>query len=578
MAPGRGADDPLDELAGAVRLACGRLGWSAAFAIIAGLLVLVPSWYMLEVYDRVLNSRNHFTLVMLTLLVLAAHAVMEVLEWAHAETARGMGVVFDAALGERVVMASFRAGLQGLAGGGLQPLNDLRTVREFFTSPLVRAALELPVALALLLVIFLLSPVLGWAAVGGTLVLAAVAWLNERRTGGLLRDAGRRTAAVQEFADGALRHAVAMGAMGMMEPLRRRWAAAQAQALDALGAASERAGGFSAFSRFLQVVLGSLMLGLGAWLVLRDALPGGPGVMILASILGGRVLRPLVLGVTHWRSGVAARAAWQRLRALLAAVPAAPRRFPLPAPRGLLTGEALVAAPPGGGATVLRGVTLGLNPGEVLVVIGASGSGKSSLARVLVGLWASTGGKARLDGVDVFSWDRDELAPFIGYLPQDVDLVEGSVADNIARFGDASPDEVVAAARAAGVHDLVEALPAGYGTQVGVDGSWLSAGQRQRVALARALFGRPVLVVLDEPNSNLDEAGDAALEAAIAAAKARGTTFVVVTHRSPLLRLADKILLLHEGVTRAYGPRDQVLEAMQKARAGVATAPAGEGA
>jgi ATP-binding cassette subfamily C exporter for protease/lipase len=318
-------------------------------------------------------------------------------------------------------------------------------------------------------------------------------------------------------------------------------------------------------SKFLQTVMGSLLLGLGAWLVLRNQLNGGAAMMIVASIIGGRVLAPLVQIVTQWRTAVAARDAWNRLDNLLTALPPKPESMALPPPRGQLVAENIIAVAPGTQTPILKGVTFGLNPGEVLAVIGPSASGKTTLARVLAGLWPSHGGKARLDGADIFAWDKTELGPHVGYLPQDVELFDGTLAENIARFGALEKAKVENAARAVGLHEFIMSLPDGYDTDVGPEGARLSGGQRQRVGLARALYGDPVFVLLDEPNSSLDEVGDAALAAAIQEYKARGTTFVVITHRTSVLGVADKILLLRDGATQAFGPRDEVLAALQKA-------------
>jgi ATP-binding cassette, subfamily C, bacterial exporter for protease/lipase len=292
-------------------------------------------------------------------------------------------------------------------------------------------------------------------------------------------------------------------------------------------------------------------------------------MLIIASIFGSKMLAPLVQMVTQWRSVVTVRESWQRLDQLFTAVPAPVPGMPLPAPRGSLQVESVVATAPGSNLPILKGVAFALQPGEVLAVIGPSASGKTTLARMLVGLWPSMAGKVRLDGADVYAWDKSELGPHVGYLPQDVELFEGTIAENIARFGEVEQAKVEAAARAVGLHDLIMELPEGYESPIGLEGAMLSGGQRQRVALARAIYGDPVFVVLDEPNSSLDEAGDAALAAAILQAKARGTTFVVMTHRASIFPVVDKILVLRDGQVQAFGPRDEVLGAMSKAAAQV---------
>jgi ATP-binding cassette subfamily C exporter for protease/lipase len=310
--------------------------------------------------------------------------------------------------------------------------------------------------------------------------------------------------------------------------------------------------------------MGSLLLGFGAWLLLKNELNGGGGMMIIGSVLGGRVLAPLGQVVAQWNAVVNVRSSWQRLQALLAQIPEKPDAMPLPAPRGFLSVEALVAGAPGQQVPILRGVQFAAQPGEVVAVIGPSASGKTTLAKLLVGLWPSISGKVRLDGADMHAWDKAELGPYLGYLPQGVELLEGTLAENIARFGDLDMVQVEAAARLVGLHEIILSMPKGYSSPVGRDGAMLSGGQRQRVGLARALYGKPVFVVLDEPNSSLDDAGDAALAAAITALKKMGTTFVVMTHRSSVLGVTDKIVLMRDGAQQAFGPRDEVLAALQQ--------------
>lgn len=539
-----------------------RAGW---FTFMASLLVLMPSWYMLEVYDRVVNSRSHMTLAMLTVLVLATYVVMEVLEWAQSQVMHEAALAFDAKLSDRIFTASFEANLKRLPGGNTQPLSDLRTLRDFFGSPVLKSLAEGPVAAVFLVLIFFISPVLGWSAVVGAGFQTLVAWLNERSTQPPLSAANRSAIAAQQYADGSLRNAQVIEAMGMLADIHKRWIGKQREFLGLQAVASERAGVYAALTKFLQTLMGSLLLGLGAWLMLRNELNGGAGMMIVGSILGGRVLAPLVQIVTQWRSAIGARDAWNRLEALLATVPQKPDSMALPVPRGRLAAENIVAVAPGSQVSILKNVNFVLNPGEVLGVIGPSASGKTTLARVLAGIWPSFGGKARLDGADIYAWDKTELGPHVGYLPQDVELFDGTIAENIARFGTVEKAKVENAARAVGLHEFILALPQGYDTEVGPEGARLSGGQRQRVGLARALYGDPVFVLLDEPNSSLDDLGDAALASAILEYKARGTTFVVITHRSSVLGVTDKILLLRDGAAQAFGPRDDVLAAIRKA-------------
>ncbi len=540
--------------------------WRAfGFALTAGLLVLAPTFYMFEVYGRVVDSRSHLTLAMLTLLVLLVFVVMEVLDWARAETLREAGELLDRRIAPRVFQAIYESNLRRIGPPSIQPMNDLRTLRDFLPHPVLGAAMESPVALVFAVILFAISPALGWSALLGAVVQVALAWFNERSTSPPLLAANRAAMAAQQYADGSLRNAEVIEAMGMLASIHRRWMDRQREFLGLQAEASDRAGAFQAASKLVQTTMGSLLLGLGAWLILADALPGGPGMMIVGSVLGGRMLAPLVQVVSQWRAVVNLRDAWARLDQLLDKLPPRPPAMPLPPPKGRLAVENLVAAAPGSQVPILKGLAFALQPGEVLAVVGPSASGKTTLARLLMGLWPAASGKVRLDGADIFAWDKGELGPHLGYLPQGVELLEGTLAENIARFGEVSMAKVKAAAAAVGLHDLIESLPQGYDSPVGRDGAMLSGGQRQRVALARALYGDPVLVVLDEPNSSLDEAGDAALALAIQALKARGTTFVVMTHRSSVLGVADKMLVLRDGAQQAFGPRDEVLAALSKA-------------
>lgn len=550
-----------------------RSGW---FSLVCSLLVLAPSGYMLEVYDRVVNSRNHTTLVMLTLLVLGAYMVMELLEWARSEVMRVASVELDRRMSGRIFSAIFEANLRRLPGGTQQPLHDFRLVRDFLYSPVLLALLESPISLVMMVLLFLISPVLGWSALVFAVVQTFVAWLNERSTKPPLMQANRAAIEAQQYADNTLRNAEVIESMGMLRDTHRRWLGKQRDFLDLQALASERAGGFQAVSKLLQTTLSSMLLGLGAWLLLHNQLSGGGGMIIVASILGGRMLAPLVQVVSQWQSVVNVRDAWSRVEQLLEAVPAQPRSMALPAPRGALHVEQLVAGAPGNPALILRGVQFALAPGEVLAVVGPSAAGKTTLARLLVGLWPAQGGKVRLDGADIHTWDKAELGVHLGYLPQGVELFEGTLAENIARFAQVEPAKVEAAARAVGLHEFILSLPQGYDSPVGPEGARLSGGQRQRVGLARALYGDPVFVVLDEPNSSLDEEGDAALARAIQEGKARGTTFVVMTHRTSVLGVADKMLVLRDGMQQAFGPRDEVLATLQQAKQQPA-APAARG-
>jgi ATP-binding cassette subfamily C exporter for protease/lipase len=534
------------------------------FSTLISLLALMPTVYMLEVYERVVNSRSSMTLLMLTVLIVLAYAVMELLEKIRGALMRAAGVQVDEALSKRVYDAMFLGYLKRQVGGSTQVLNDLKLVREFLANPALMAIFEAPVALVALALIFAISPVLGWASVLGAIAQLGVAYMNERATRKPLNEANRSAVGAQQFAEASLRNAHVMESMGMLDAVHASWQKRQQAFLAYQATASEGGGLWAAMSKAVQLVTSSLLLGLGAWLLLNNMLNGGASMMIIGSVLGGRVLAPLSQLVAQWNSVVNVRASWSRLETLLVQVPVKPESMTLPAPKGVLTVEGLTAVAPGQQVAIVRGVQFALNPGEVLAVVGASAAGKTTLARLLVGLWPALSGKVRLDGVDVYTWDKTELGPYLGYLPQGVELLDGTLAENIARFGEVDMAQVEAASRLVGVHELIMSLPQGYNSPVGRDGAMLSGGQRQRVGLARALYGKPVFVVLDEPNSSLDEAGDAALANAIATLKQLGTTFVVMTHRTSVLGVADKMLIMREGAQQAFGPRDEVLAALQQ--------------
>ena len=538
---------------------------AAWFSFFSSLLILMPSIYMLEVYERVVNSRSHTTLAMLTVLVISSFILMELLEWVRSEVMHNAAMALDRRLSKRICLAIFEANLKKMAGGSIQPMNDFRTLRDFLCAPVLTALMEAPVSLIFLVLIFAISPVLGWSAVLAAIVQTFVGWLNERSTQPPLLAANRSAIAAQQYVDGSLRNAQVIESMGMLRNIHRRWMDKQQDFLKLQALASDNAGFYQAVSKFLQNTVSSMLLGLGAWLLLRNELNGGAAYMIVGSILGGRVLAPLVQIVAQWQTVVNARDGYNRLETLLAMLPVKPESMSLPAPRGQVLVENVLAGAPGVQAAILKGVGFALNPGDVLAVVGPSASGKTTLARLLVGLWPAMSGKVRLDGADVYTWDKLELGPHLGYLPQNVELFEGTVAENIARFGEVDVGKVEAAARAVGLHEFILELPEGYDSPVGPDGTMLSGGQRQRVALARAIYGGPAFVVLDEPNSSLDEVGDAALANAIAKLKQEGTTFVVMTHRTSVLSVADKMLVLRDGQTQYFGMRDDVLKALAEA-------------
>ena len=546
------------------------LAWVAGFSLLASLLVLAPSVYMLEVYERVVNSRSLTTLAVLTAAVVVAFAVMEVLEWVRSELLQQLGHRMDEALSPLLFRLMTQA--RAVHSGFLiqQPASDWRVLREFLPSPFVLSCFELPASVVFLLLVWLINP---WLAV--TVVLSAgvqlvLAWATERRTRDFLAQANRFAAVAQQTADSLLRRVDVAQAMGMVPAARARWEQQQNEFLSAQAAASQAAGLSQAGTKFIQLTLGSALLGLSAFLLLGERLAGGAGMMVVASIIGGRVLMPVVQMITQWRMAVTAWQAWLRLDAALAAMPAPTAPMPLPAPAGALVVDQVAAAAPAlpgqMPVPVLRGIHFRVQPGEVVAVVGPSGAGKSCLTRLLVGVWPCAAGSVRLDGVDVHAWNKDELGPHLGYLPQEIELFEGTLAENIARFREPDPMLMQQAAEDLGLTEFIRSLPLGFNTPIGPAGLVLSGGQRQRLALARAVYGRPSLVVLDEPNSNLDQAGDAALLRALSVLKAAGSMVVLTTQRTSVLAAADKILLLTGGAAVAFGPRDEVLAAMRNPR------------
>jgi len=558
-----------------------RAAWGsvAVFSAAINLLMLAPSLYMLQVYDRVLASGNAFTLLMLSLMIVGLLALMGALDYARSAIIIQVGARLDAALGPRVHEAAFQRGLDGAPANAGQALGDLNALRQFLTGSSVFAFFDAPWFPLFLLVMFLFHPWIGALALAGALLLIGLAWLNERLSRGPLAQAGGLSVRAGLEAEGQLRNAETIQAMGMLASLRRRWQYLHRGYVGQQGLASRRSARIAALSKSVRIALQSLVLGLGAWLVLQNHV--SPGVMIAGSILMGRVLSPIDQVISAWRQWSGTRLAWKRLQALLDAYPARQPPLPLPRPVGSLRAEGASVVPPGAAAPSLVNVSLALEPGQVLGVVGPSGSGKSSLARLLAGIWPARAGVVRLDGADLRLWDRSRLGESLGYLSQDVELFTGTVAENIARFADpgggheALAARVIDAARLAGAHEMILALPKGYDTPLGIGGQGLSGGQRQRVGLARALFGPPTLVVLDEPNASLDDAGEQALLDALGRLRERGATVVVITHRPKVLAATTHMLLLRDGRAQRFeATRNVLVRPASPAIAGTGTAGA----
>lgn len=532
------------------------------FSFFTNLLILAPTWYMLEVYDRVVNSQNHKTLLMLTIMVFFLYALMEMLEWVRSRVMFAASMQFDRALNDRVFNGIFQAKLRQIPGGTAQAFSDLKTIQDTLASPALMAIMDMPFALLTLIIVFAINTTMGWFSVAGAILLGIIALLNQRRVQPPLTEANRHAISAQNYASGVIRNAQVIEAMGMLSRVHAKWIVRQNKFLNLQGVASDQAGLNSALSKLVQTLQGSLLLGLGCWLTLRGELDMGGSMMIVGSTLGGRVLAPLITFVANWRVIANSRDAINRLDNFLKAFPEPRESMPLPPPLGNLSVEGAVAAPPNSQIAILKGITFRLPAGQSLAVVGPSASGKTTLARLITGIWPAANGKVRLDGADIFQWKKSELGPHVGYLPQDVELFDGTLAENIARFGEVDMEKVRAAANVVGLDALINSLNDGYATQVGEEGSFLSGGQRQRVALARAIYGMPKFVVLDEPNSSLDEAGDVALLNALQYIKAQGTTLIVITHRPNILSVIDHMMVLTDGQIKAFGPRDEVLASL----------------
>lgn len=526
--------------------------------------MLVPSIYMLQVYDRALPSRNEITLLMLTLIVLGMFGMMALLEYVRSMVVIRIGTRLDRQLNSRVFCAAYEMNLKkGTVDAG-QMLNDLNSLRQFLTGNALFAFFDAPWFPVYLLVIYVFNPWLGLFSLLGSLVLIALAVGNEIISKKSLAQAGELSIMSSALASTHLRNAEVISALGMLPNLKQRWFKLHQRFLNSQRIASEYTAAISSITKFVRLSLQSLILGLGGWLTIQGHIT--PGMMIAGSILMGRILAPIEQIINVWKQYSSARLSYERLVRLLNDNPQRNVGLSLPSPKGHLSVDCVTAIFPGSkGEPVLQNVSFAIQPGDVLGIIGPSASGKSTLTRLLVGIWPATDGTVRLDSADIYQWNKEELGPHIGYLPQDVELFAGTIAENIARFNDINAQDVIAAAKLAGVHELILNLPKGYDSVLGSGGAGLSGGQKQRIGLARALYGAPSLIVLDEPNSNLDSAGDKALNQAIQCLRQRNKTVVLITHRTNLLSITNKLLLLINGKVSAFGPTQQVMQTLQQA-------------
>lgn len=538
--------------------------WVGILSAIANLMMLTPTIYMLQIYDRVMVSQSVTTLVAVSLICLFLVGVMALSEWTRSRILVGAGLRLDEALGTKVFNASFEAYIGSLKVNPVRAFADLLQVRQFITGQGIFAFFDVPWVPIYLAVAFLLHPVLGIVALVFAAVQVGLAWFGHRGTVAPAEAAVQAQTDATAYVQGKLRNAEVIEAMGMAGNLLERWKQRHALALMRNADSNAVNNRVTAISKLIRYSQQSLTLGIGALLVIDGQL--SMGAMIAANLLVSRTLSPIDALVSSWRNFMTARKAFERLEALLEDFPERDAALRRVTPKGRVTLGHVVATAAGRQEPILKDISLEVPAGTVVVVLGTSGSGKSTLARTLVGIWPGVKGEVLLDDLPISGWDRIELGPHLGYLPQDVELFEGTIAENIARFGQVDSDKVIKAARCAGLHEMILRFPKGYDSTIGEAGGMLSGGQRQRIALARAVYGEPALVVLDEPNANLDDAGEAALAATVAQLKAAGKTVFLITHRPNAIALADWLLLLKEGRLAASGPRDDVLAAVRTAR------------
>ena len=534
------------------------------FSMIANLLMLAPTLYMLQVFDRVMVSENTGTLLVVSIITLFFLVVLSFSEWARSKLLVRSGIRMDQMISRKLFHASYEAHLNLAVSNPSRAFADLTELRQFLTGNGIFAFFDAPWAPIYIAVLFLLHPWLGVMALGFAAVQSVLAWWGSQATKPAQAQASKSQHEVSGYLQSKFRNAEVIESMGMVKHLYRRWAERNAKAMGANLNAQDVASRVTAWSKFVRYTQQSLALGGGALLVIHGEL--SPGAMIAANVLMSRGLAPIDLMVGTWSGFLNAREAFHRLSELLEAHPV--RDIPAMGiePKGDVVLKDVVASAPGRDTPILQGVSAIMPPGTVTVVLGASGSGKSTLARVLLGIWPHSAGQVLLDGQAIGKWNRMELGPHVGYLPQDIELFDGTIAENIARSGQVESEKVIEAAEAAGLHSMILRFPKGYDTPMGEAGGLLSGGQRQRIGLARAMYGMPELLVLDEPNANLDDEGEAALVRAVQGLKAQGKTVVLISHRPGIVSVADRLLILQNGTVQASGPRDGVLAALQKQR------------
>lgn len=530
------------------------------FSLFINLLMLVPPLYMLQLYDRVLTSRSEDTLVMLTSIVVVLFITMTLLEIVRSKILVKVGNHLDSLLSKRIFESLFKLANKHPGKASSIPLSDLTQVRQFMTGNGLFAFFDAPWIPIYIAVLFMFHSSFGYFAIFAAIVLVSFTIINEYSTKVKLQEANSFSRASTMYVDSNIRNAEVINAMGMQKNIRSKWEEKYFSFLNAQNEASDKAGIWSNISKSTRMLFQSLILGLGGYLAIHMEV--SPGMMIAGSIIMGRALAPLDLITNSWKGFSSARSAYTRIDELLKDFPEDKEYMQLPAPKGEILLEGVVVIPPGAKQPSIQGISMKIDQGDVVGIIGASAAGKSSLVRIILGLWPLVQGKARLDKADIYQWDKEDLGQYIGYLPQDIELFEGTVSQNIARFREIDSNKVVEAAQRAGVHEMILRLPDGYDTKIGVGGATLSGGQRQRIGLARAVYDSPVLVVLDEPNSNLDDQGEASLVETINTLKQNRTTVIIVTHRTGILKTTNKLALIQQGTLAMYGATNEVLAKM----------------
>ena len=530
------------------------------FTVVANLLSLAPVGYMKDVYGPVLNSRSEHVLLVVTLMLVGFLVASGFLEWVRFRLMQAVAVAFNEKMGVRVFEASYKSFLRTRSSTSRLALQDLKTIRTFLSSPGMLAIMDTPVSIFFIALVYLIHPRMGVVTMCAVGLLFLIGYWTELMVRPGVKFAQRANAQAQLYVADSAGNAQTIHAMGMMRNVQNKWEEIQREHINKMAEATRSQSLGATLSKLVMIGQGSVVLGLGCWLTLMGELPDGGGAMIIASIIGGRAIQPLVKLIGSWKSIVTVGDAYTRLDEFLSENPPPVSGMTLPPPKGVLHVDNLSARAPGAKAIILSNVTFSLKQGMCLAVMGPSGSGKSSLARMLVGVWPSMSGSIRLDDVDIFNWSKDELGAYLGYLPQDIELLEGSIAENICRFGELDEAQLQKAIELVGLTDFINNLPDKLATQVGEDGTVFSGGQRQRLGLARAIYGNPRFVVLDEPNANLDVEGNHALYKLLQHLKEAGTTVVVVTHKKDILKYSDRILVMKGGKPKIFGPRDQVLD------------------